>query len=436
MKLSLVVVFLLLALCASFVRAEPFLIWNKTYGVDAGHAYDVVPSGDGGFLIYGRAPTSVTSLNLYLLKVDSEGNRVWEQTYSTKMSDGRVIGEPCQFTSQALVQSGEGGFVLIGKSSCAISSAMIGIHYCSIYLLKVDANGDKVWEKIYKAQYGVHAHSIIRCEDGGFIVTGNIDDYYRDGFYVLKVDSEGEKVWDNVYFPRSWAYDITESGDGGYVLTGYSYNEKDIREHIYILKIDFEGNRVWEKTYGGSDDTVGRAITRSDEGFIVAGYKTNVVGNDKDGRPYKGDAPYVLGLDQYGNKTWEKTYTPGPSFGANDIIPMGDGFLVVGNRFLKIDNRGNRIWETTIPYCQEATSITEAGDGGFVFVCRQKFYVAKIRDTQPYPMPELPFGIMWCLLLLLAVECSDMVDEDNLLLRFSRFLLKNVVVTLGIVLCG
>jgi hypothetical protein len=303
--------------CTDFVRGDQFLIWNRTYGVDGGHSYDVVPSGDGGFVVYGEAPTPGIPSNLYLLKLDGEGNRVWDYTYSRKTWKGTIIGDPLQFTSQALVQSGDGGFVVAGRISPKPTHDLD--YYFDMYFLKVDANGDRVWEKIYRAEKGVTASSIIRCEDGGFIVTGYIDDYYRDGFYVLKVDPEGNKTWDRAYFFKgSGAGSITKSGDGGYMILGGDDNG------YFVVKIDPEGNKTWRKRFEHDSTAVFRAMVRSHDGFILAGETAEDVGS------WRKDSLYLVGLDRDGNKTWEKTYAKSHHLKASDIIASGNEFIVVG----------------------------------------------------------------------------------------------------------
>lgn len=352
--------------------SDPFLVWNKT---SEGWSSGLVPSGDGGFVISGRISTPGVSGHSYLIKVDGEGNKIWEQTYARRGPDRRIIADD----AGALAPSGDGGFVVTGNANCPVSSADHEAS-CDICLWKVDAKGVKIWEKTYGGDSFASASCIIQSGDGGFLVGGAMS----QELYVLKTDSEGNKVWEETYPSlRSGASDIIESGDGGYILTGHGDNERA----VYVVKIDSEGNKIWGRTYGGPNDDYGSAIIRNGEGFIVAGGSSNVAGSL--------DALYLLGLDGEGNVTWEKTYIKEHSLGASCIIPAGDGFIVSGQYwgdgyFLKIDGLGNKIWETTIPYCLAATSMAEAGDGGFIFLGRKDFYIGKIGGTPYIPIGEAP----------------------------------------------
>ena len=154
------------------------------------------------------------------------------------------------------------------------------------------------------------------------------------------------------------------------------------------MKIDSEGNTIWYKTCPSVPQSHPEAFTRSDEGFIVAGYQYEEM------KSWTRKNLYLLGVDEDGNKTWEKTYSKENHLEARDIIPDGDGFIVAGTYgqeeqpwgsiyLLKIDSHGNQIWETTIPYCRDANAIAEGGDGGLVLVGRDVFYAAKITGRPP-----------------------------------------------------
>ncbi len=387
MKISLVVAILFLDLLGvGFVRAQPFLVWNQTYGELHGELTSVVPDGVGGFVIAGYTSSLGARYDdVYLMKIDAQGDKVWERIYGTAEND----------YAQAVVQSGDGGFVVAGYSNCPLSYLEAGS--CDIYLLKIDADGDKVWEKIYGGDRYEWANCVARSDDGGFVAAGGSG----DDVYIIKVDANGDKVWERTYAAgrKQRAEAITESGDGGYVLTGFGNNEDD----VYVLRIDSEGGKVWENTYGGSgiDLAHGKAVARCGEGFIVAGFVSTY------------SSPswflYLLGLDGYGNKIWEKIHDTTPRSNGNDIIRSGEGFTVVGRLgerayLLHINSYGDKVWETTNPYCKEAKAITEAGNGGFVFV-GSHFYVAKIEGT-PYPVLELPVTEMWVIVLVTAsIRC-------------------------------
>jgi len=119
---------------ASIKLSDPFLVWNDTYGGTVhDEAMRVVPTGDGGFVIAGSTSSSGANHDeVYLVRVDSEGTKVWQKTYGTAEND----------YARAVVQSGDGGFVVAGFANCPLTAGTT--ESCDAYLLKVDADGEKV----------------------------------------------------------------------------------------------------------------------------------------------------------------------------------------------------------------------------------------------------------------------------------------------------
>ena len=82
------------------------MLWNRTYG-GTGYefALDLVDAGDGGFALLGW--TSVTFSapdDFWLVRTDSAGNMLWNGTYGTPAEDFPV----------GLIQTGDGGYALVG----------------------------------------------------------------------------------------------------------------------------------------------------------------------------------------------------------------------------------------------------------------------------------------------------------------------------------
>lgn len=386
-------------LSSSFKVFDPFLVWNRTYGGSKEYWVNgVAAAGDGGFVIAGSTYSfDPQHEDVYLVKVDREGNRIWERTYGTSKDD----------RAYAVVPSDDGGFVVAGYANSppdyrdTTSSA-------DIYLLKVDADGNKVWETIYGEDGYEWAFCITQSQDGGFIVGGSkprqVGGHICRRVCVLKIDVDGNKVWEKTYGGSrdDRAFAITQSGDGGYVLAGFGNDEQD----VYVLKIDSGGEKMWDKTYGGGGRDYAQGIVRTDDGFIVVGF-TIASGLELD--------LYMLRIDRDGGKLWERILNKTTSSWANTIVRSGDGFVIVGGLgglgdsrayLAKIDCSGNVIWETfNWTLGLEGTDMVETGDGGFVLVGgsslygRGHVYVAKIKGTPWIALPEPCLGFVAIVLL-------------------------------------
>lgn len=406
---SLLILFMFLPLCIG----QPEVVWEKTYGGSRDDvALDIIRCGDEGFIIAGYSRSfglEGEGLDVYLLKVDGDGDKLWEKTYGGDKTD----------YAQGVVESGDGGFVVVGYTESL--SARIR----DVYALKVDGDGDKVWEKIHGGDKTDLAYDVVRSGDGGFIVVGQSTSFGGGVWdvYLLKMDGMGDRVWEKTYGVSKVDYCrcVTGSGDGGFVVAGSTYPPGREDTDVYVLKIDSQGNLVWNVTFGGSSMDMAWDIVGSGEGgFVVAGEShSSDTGKSE---------VYLLKIDGDGDRVWEKTYsTSGGLDRAKGIVECGDGgFVVAGDSYtlgaggysldvylLKIDDDGNMVWEITYGGSDEDVSygIVQGGDGEYVVAGGTKsfdtrgedVYAIKIRDKPSTPIAEFHTYVLALVLLAVIV---------------------------------
>ena len=297
-------------------------------------------------LFLGLTVSGLFACSLPILDKDSS-KKAWEKTFGGKYDDG----------AYAITPTKDGGFIIAGYTSSSEDNKK------DIYLVKVDEEGNKVWEKTFGGNNDDEAYAITPTNDGGFIVAGVS---YGDS-YLLKLNKKGDKIWEKT-FAGDKAYAIIPTKDNNFIVAGVG------SEDIYLLKIDENGNKLWQKFLGGRDYEEAQAIAPTKDGnFVIIG---NIIHHEND----KSDI-YLIKIDKDGNKIWEKT------FGGDDdddkayaITPTEDGgFIVAGvtNSFenggsdvylIKIDEEGNKVWEKTFggEYDDGATAIIPTEDGGFI----------------------------------------------------------------------
>jgi len=249
------------------------LVWKKSYGKseykpDA--AADIISAGDGGYLIAGYTQTQENK-DAYLLKIDSNGSVLWEKTYGG--SGGEDI--------RKIKPSADGGYVFVGSTSSFYTGAAGDFDF---YLVKIDASGNLIWEKHYGGTDWDRAASFIITNDGGYLMVGytaspEFGAVARE-VYMVKVDADGNKQWQKLY---GWEHkdesaDVIATDDGGYLIVGRSERLYDAkfdkwRSDLYVIKTDIIGNEVWSQTYGGFHDEGASCVRQvSDGGYIISGY--------------------------------------------------------------------------------------------------------------------------------------------------------------------
>ena len=207
-------------------------VWEKTFGGSSyDYGYSVQQTSDGGFLIVGNTYSlGDGSLEVYLIKTDVSGNKVWEKNFGGSSFD---FGYSVEKTS-------DGGFVIIGFTTS------FGAGQEDVYLVKVDAEGNKIWEKTFGGFLEDQGNSIQQTSDGGFIISGFTESLGAGYFdvYLIKTDANGKKIWEKTFGGSSfdWGYSVQQVSDGGFVITGKTFSSGAGGSDVYLIKTDSEGN--------------------------------------------------------------------------------------------------------------------------------------------------------------------------------------------------
>jgi hypothetical protein len=238
------------------------VVWQKTYGGTGwDEAFAIVPTSDGGYVVAGSTSSfGAGGSDVWVLKLDGQGNVQWQKSYGGAWLDG----------ARAIVPTSDGGYVVAGWTNS------FGAGGYDLWVLKLDGWGNVVWQKTYGGTYGDWAHAIAPTSDGGYVVavaTRSFGAGYWD-VWVLKLDGLGNVVWQKTYGGTNddWANAIIPTSDGGYVVAGLTGSFGAGLTDAWVLKLDSSGNVVWQKTYGGTnDDWANAIIPTSDGGYVVAG---------------------------------------------------------------------------------------------------------------------------------------------------------------------
>jgi hypothetical protein len=185
----------------------------------------------------------------------------WAKTYGGGDFDG----------ADSIQQTTDGGYIVAGKTGS------FGAGDGDIWVLKLNASGDVVWQKTYGGGGWDEAFSIQQTTDGGYIVAGTTGSFGAGGDdgWVLKLNASGDVVWQKTYGGKEWdeASSIQQTTDGGYIVAGTTGSFGAGGYDFWVLKLNASGDVVWQKTYGGGDHDEATSIQQtSDGGYIVAGW--------------------------------------------------------------------------------------------------------------------------------------------------------------------
>ncbi|NOX20174.1 MAG: choice-of-anchor D domain-containing protein, partial [Nitrospirae bacterium] len=272
-----------------------YIQWEYRYP-GYGRVYDIKEVSDGGYMVVSSIQYHREFRYFYILrifKINRYGDMEWQKLYDSEI-DENMDNWGINFQ---IVEAVDGGFVIAGNKYVGGRS--------DFRVLKIDPSGNILWEKTYGGIYDDYANSIDLTSDGGYIVAGvtEVDDTNKTDLWILKIDSSGNIQWQKRYDDRGWnyAYQIKETSEGGYIVVGTTLRTGS----AFLLKLDSSGNILWQKSYGeyGSQyyGSYGYSISQTaDGGYIMTGVLSN-----RDGT---GDNIWIVRVDQSGDILWQKRY--------------------------------------------------------------------------------------------------------------------------------
>lgn len=212
------------------------LLWEKFYGQNGvSEGVSICESKDGNYLILGTKSLSEHDNDFWLIKINSEGQIIWEKVYD----DGEY-----NFAEQ-IKPTSDDGCVIAGHS-------LDHLNNWNARILKINSEGGLEWDKAFNWRSGFYtpAHGIVQTNDGGFVFTGRNGDRQAEGLLV-KLNEQGDLVWKRLYKPEEsldyvWAgKDVKQTQDGGYIISGvksWIWNGAPQERGLWILKTDDMGN--------------------------------------------------------------------------------------------------------------------------------------------------------------------------------------------------
>ena len=182
--------------------------------------------------------------------------KYWTWSNNSKIFAAKISG-PNHSVIQTIIDSGNVKYsdginnMIITKDSCVLiigSRTDITTSWTHPIVLKIGKNMNVLWLKDFESR-GISTLTYISpCRDGGWIAVGTMGNtaFQSTQSYILKIDKDGNKLWDKTVTASgtSWLYYCAELNDGGYGFIGYSnsfgYGLPGYR--LLFVKTDANGN--------------------------------------------------------------------------------------------------------------------------------------------------------------------------------------------------
>lgn len=279
------------------------ILWQKIIG-GAGNdlLFSIEKTPDGGYILggssnsplsYDKSEFSWGGYDYWIVKIDSVGNILWDNT---------IGGDEDDYIS-CLTYTSDGGYILSGLSNSHISGDKAEDTYSSdFWILKLDGSGNILWQNTIAGNSLEYFYSCILEIPGGYLMAGStFSDAGLDktdsligvfDIWVINFDSFGNIVSENTIGGGNYEYmtSFIPSDDGNFLIGAYSNSgisgNKSEPSHggldYWIIKINSLGNIIWQKTIGGYSDDILRSIKQcNDHGYILGGYSNSPASFEK-----------------------------------------------------------------------------------------------------------------------------------------------------------
>lgn len=222
----------------------------------------IIKTLDSCFAIVGFKNDIFGLTDIYVVKTDSLGNKIWDITLGGDSID----------SGSSIMQLPDSSFYVLGDTESGTAGSV------DVNLAKLDKNGNLLWQQKYGNQYANGTQGFIYTSANNIFIFGETTTptSFNFDYYTLLVDTTGNQIWQyDIGGPGSdAAFSAVEDTDGNFILTGYSNTYDTLSPiKVAVFKINHQGELLWEHLYGGNGINLGYAILHSQGGgLLVTGH--------------------------------------------------------------------------------------------------------------------------------------------------------------------
>ena len=263
--------------------------WEKSFGYSGtDKGFSITQTQDNGFFIVGISDLNIQNgdnINtnsssrhaggdFCAIKLNPNGETHWIYYFGGTFTD----------TPYAALESNDGNFIIVGSSDSSDGDISVNKGSYDYWVIKISPQGDLVWEKSYGGSEIDKAREITETVDGNFMIVGDTrssnddvnNNYGSADVWIIKINSNGDLLWEKSYGGSSFdGVQAIHRADDGYIVAGnsrsinYNLEQNNGQNDAWFFKINEFGVIKWQSTIGGSNIDLLMDITQLTSGSII-----------------------------------------------------------------------------------------------------------------------------------------------------------------------
>lgn len=371
--------------------------WDIRFGGRQSHGFSQsIINSDGSILLCGFTNSQVSgsvtippkgggvdNYDAWIVKTDKNGAYQWQQRYGGASYESLHDAIACKNGDYLLVMSSYSG-VGYDKSEGVRGGNDSG----DVWLMRIDANGNKIWDKTLGGSNTDYAQTGVELDDGNFLILAStksnagydVTDPHTNSYavlWVIKVSPTGEKIWDKKIKSISFGtvgfnqkVKLVKASNTSFKL-GNSGGSIGYSAVYCMSEIDTSGALLSSYNYRNDGDcTFSDMIKTSDGNYILLGTASPGTSADKTDPGFGFTAArqdyWAIKVTPNGQRIWDKAYGGNLHDEAGAIAETEDGgLLIVGGSQSGVS--GNKKTPLLSPDYFDAWGVKTDKDGNYQY---------------------------------------------------------------------
>ena len=209
-------------------------LWTRSYGgSQSDQGYDILVDEQGGFILLGSTESQGNGgKDIWLFKIDENGNEEWSHTYGNGSDD----------VGQSIVQTYDGGYMI------RYTIKSYGLGNTAIGLLRLGQGREEIWTRTIGGSTGIPGKSLQKTSEDEYVTSCSLFDNGNNSYdaYIIKINDSGDIIWDANFggVEDDKARSLVQTFDGGYAIAGSTKNYGNgskLDSDVWLVKTDSTG---------------------------------------------------------------------------------------------------------------------------------------------------------------------------------------------------